>query len=155
MKFISTVRRLPDPQAWMRFASFRCPAIFLGRSLRLSHARAAGGSKPAFKAKIRKIFVCHSRESSNEDRRILKPGEDAFGGFVDGATRSEPLFHGRKAYSNMLQSFGLVEKLDHFGMQSFRGEVALKQLRNNLPAGNQIDQAVKGNLHQILANDPG
>jgi hypothetical protein len=27
----------------------------------------------------------------------------------------------------MLQSFGLVEKQDHFGVQAFRCEVALKQ----------------------------
>ena len=139
----------------MRFASFRCPAIFLGLSLRLAHSRAAGGSKPAFKAKIRKTFGCHSPGSSNEDRRILKPGEDAFGGFVDGTTGSEPLFHRGKAHSNMLQSFGLVEKKDHFGVQSFCCEVALKQLRNKLPAGNQVDEAVKGDLHQILANNPG
>ena len=96
----------------MRFASFRCPAIFLGRSLRLPHS-SGRRLKPMINARIANSLLPLSAVS-NEDRRILKPGQDAFGGFVDGATGSEPLFHGRKAHSNMLQSFGLVEKAGPF-----------------------------------------
>src|SRR5262245_2621103 len=55
----------------------------------------------------------------------------------------------------MLQSFGLVEKQGHFGIHSFRGEIALKQFGNDLTSGNQVDQAVERNPNQILTNDPG
>lgn len=139
----------------MRFASFRCPTIFLGLMAGPSAFRVGRRLKASIQSKNSQALCCHLLGSSNQDSRILKPGKDAFGGFVDGATGPEPLYHRRKAHSNMLQSFGLVEKRDHFGMKSFRSEVALEQLGNNFPAGNQVDQAVKGNPHQILANDPG